>query len=189
MRVERFVERADEKNADVGWLAGHENETSGSMLDYNPSSRLGGEHRLLIAELQVVQPAIEPAGAEQLVVRAPLHHPSRVEHHDLVRVAHGGQTVRDHQHGPLGHEPVDRLLHQPLRLGVQRAGGLVEDQDGRVAEQRPGDRDPLPLAAREPGPALAEQRVVALRQLRDERSALAARAAASTCAGVAPGEP
>ena len=122
-----------------------------------------GERGLLVAELQIVEPAIEAAGAEQLVVRAALHHPARVEHDDLVRVAHGGEPVSDHQHRPLRHEPVDRLLHQPLGLGVERAGGLVEDEDRRVAEERPRDGDPLPLSAREPGAALAEDRVVALR--------------------------
>ena len=52
------------------------------------------------------------------------------------------------------------------RLGrrVDRRGRVVEDQDARVDEQRARDRDPLPLAARERDPALADDRVVALRQ-------------------------
>ena len=91
--------------------------------------------------------------------------PAGVEHDDLVGVAHGGEPVGDHQHGPLLHQAVDRLLHQPLRFGVERAGGLVQDQDRRVAQQRPGDGDPLALAARQPGAPLAQDRVVALREL------------------------
>ena len=45
-------------------------------------------------------------------------------------------------------------------FGIQGAGGLVEDQQARIADQRPGDLQPLPLAAREvPGP-LGDGRVV-----------------------------
>ena len=36
--------------------------------------------------------------------------------------------------------------------GVEVAGRLVEDQDLRLPEQGPGDRQPLPLAARRGSP-------------------------------------
>ena len=39
--------------------------------------------------------------------------------------------------------------------GVERAGGLVEDQDRRVLQQRARDRQPLPLAAGQHAAALA----------------------------------
>ena len=54
-----------------------------------------------------------------------------------------------------------RLLDQPLRLGIEGRGRLVEDQDRRVLEQRAGDRQPLPLAAGQPLSALADRRLVA----------------------------
>ncbi len=63
---------------------------------------------------------------------------------------------------------VERVADQALALGVERAGGLVEDQDARVLEQRARDRHPLLLAAGELHPALAHQRVVALREPGDE---------------------
>ena len=49
--------------------------------------------------------------------------------------------------------------------GVDRAGRVVEQQHPRVGQQRPGERDPLPLAAREGEPLLADDGVIALRQL------------------------
>jgi hypothetical protein len=61
-----------------------------------------------------------------------------------------------------------RLLDFLLGLGIHRRGGLVEDQDARVDQQRAGDGDALALAARQALAALAHQRVVALRQAQDE---------------------
>ena len=39
-----------------------------------------------------------------------------------------------------------RLLNQPFRGRVHAGRGFVEDQDGRVLEQRAGDADALLLA-------------------------------------------
>ena len=47
---------------------------------------------------------------------------------------HGGQAVGDDQGRAAGHRLVQRALDQPLVLGVERAGGLVEQQDRRVRE-------------------------------------------------------
>jgi hypothetical protein len=58
-------------------------------------------------------------------------------------VAHGRETVCDHEGGAAGEQPVDRLLDEPLALRVERAGGLVEDEDLRVLEDRARDRDAL----------------------------------------------
>ena len=55
-----------------------------------------------------------------------------------------------------------------LLRGVDRGGGVVEDQDTRVGEDRAGDRQPLALATRQREAVLAEQRVVAVGQLADE---------------------
>ena len=65
-------------------------------------------------------------------------------------------------------ESIERLLDQPLRLVVERARGLVEEQDRRVLEDGPGDRHALALAARQAHPAVADDRVVALGQGADE---------------------
>jgi hypothetical protein len=51
---------------------------------------------------------------------------------------------------------------------VDRAGGVVEDEDRRIDEQRARDGDALALAAREGVAALADDGVVALRAAHDE---------------------
>ena len=60
-------------------------------------------------------------------------------------------VVGDHDHGDAGVGPdlADEDLHVLLGLHVQRAERLVEQQHLGLAGQRPGDRDPLPLAAGE----------------------------------------
>src|SRR5690606_41755766 len=55
-----------------------------------------------------------------------------------------------------------------LGAGVERGGGLVEDEDARALEERPRDGDALLLAARELEAALADLRLVLLRQRLDE---------------------
>ena len=46
-------------------------------------------------------------------------------------------------------QPVDEVEHLLLVADVERAGGLVEQQDRRGLGQRPGDHHPLALAARQ----------------------------------------
>ena len=55
-----------------------------------------------------------------------------------------------------------------LGLGVEVGGGLVEHDDGRVLEQHPGDGEALLLAAGQPVAPLADERVVAVGQRRDD---------------------
>ncbi len=84
------------------------------------------------------------------------------------QVVHGRdrtQPVRDDQRGPALHQLPQRLLHEGLALGVQRAGRLVEEQDGRVAQDRPGQCDPLTLPAREFDAAFPDHRVEARREV------------------------
>ena len=51
----------------------------------------------------------------------------------------------------------EALLDQPFALAVEVARRLVEDEDPRVGQHGAGDGQPLPLAAAEPHPALADQ--------------------------------
>jgi hypothetical protein len=62
--------------------------------------------------------------------------------------------VSDDQRRASLHQRGKGLLHPVLRFRVQRRRGLVQEQDRRVLEQRPGDGDALPLAARQVGAAL-----------------------------------
>ena len=63
----------------------------------------------------------------------------------------------------------ERPLDAQLRGQVDRRGGLVEDQEARVGDQRPGEGQELALAGREPPAALLDDGVEALGQVLDER--------------------
>ena len=79
-----------------------------------------------------------------------------------------GQPVGDDQRRAALHHLAQRQLDPGLGVRVDRRGGVVQDQDPRVHQQRAGDRDPLALAARERQAALADARVVAVGQVADE---------------------
>ncbi len=113
----------------------------------------------------------EPVGAapfDQFLVGAALDDLAVAEHQDAVGMAHGGQAVGDDQAGAAAHQALERLVDQPLALGIQRGGGLVEQQDARIGENGAGDGDALALAAGKFGAARADEGVIALGQRGDE---------------------
>ena len=58
-------------------------------------------------------------------------------------------------------------LDEPLARGVERRGRLVEDQDARILQEHPGDREPLLLASGHPVATLADDGVVAVGEVDD----------------------
>ncbi len=128
------------------------------------------EHDVALAllGLRPHQPAVRPIAADQLGVPALFDQTAVVEHQDAVGADHARQPVRQDERGAPGGEAIDRLLDHRLVFGVDRGQRLVEDQDRRVAQEGAGDRQPLALAARQHDPALADHRLPALRQRRDE---------------------
>ena len=98
---------------------------------------------------------------EQLIEGAALNHLALVEDEDGIHGAQGGEPVRDANDGAVFREVVDGALHLRLGLRVERGGGFIKHEDGRVAHERAGNGDTLPLAAGEPQAAFAQRRVVA----------------------------
>src|SRR5579884_2071026 len=62
----------------------------------------------------------------------------------------------------------ERHLDPRLRLDVDRAGTVVENQDARVHQQGAGDGNTLLLSTRQVDAALADDRIVAVGQVADE---------------------
>ena len=112
--------------------------------------------------------AVEPVNSHQLVMGALLNDLAVIDHKNLVGMAHGFQPVGDHD---------DRLIVGQFRNGLHQllfifrihiGGCLVQNDDGCVLHNRPGDGDALPFAAGEGRTALTDDGVKAVRQCHDK---------------------
>ena len=72
------------------------------------------------------------------VTTAALPDASVVNHQDPVGGTDGTQTVGHYEAGPARQHRLDGILDKGLRLGVDAAGGLVQNEDLRVRQQDPG---------------------------------------------------
>src|SRR4051794_22505440 len=122
----------------------------------------------LALEVDLVEAAEEGRVASELAFGADGLDPAGVHQHDAIGELERAEAVGDEEGGAVAGEFLDGLADQGLVLDVDGAGGLVEDQDGRVAEHGAGQGDPLALATGEAEPALADDRVVAVGQTCDE---------------------
>ena len=95
-------------------------------------------------------------------MRALVDQAALVEHEDAVGVANGSEAMGDDEGRSPLHQPLEGDMHQPFAFGVEGARRFVEQQDGRILEQRAGNRQPLLLPAREHDAALPHDRIVAL---------------------------
>ena len=83
-------------------------------------------------------------------------------------MAHGGQSVGNHQRRAALHQRGQGLLHQPFGVGVQGRGGFVKNENRRVFVHRAGNRQALALAAGKLHGVVADHGVDALRQGNDK---------------------
>ena len=91
-----------------------------------------------------------------------------VQYDDPVGVHNRADPLGDNQRrdaGGLGFQPFPQ---HPVGLVVEGGEGVVEDIDFRFAGDRPGDREPLLLAAGEVGAALGDRGVYAVEEVIDK---------------------
>ena len=109
-----------------------------------------------------MQIGVTPVQRQQFGVAAALDDASGFQCDDGVALADGRQSVGDDDHGAPCRDGGKVGLDDLLALGIERAGGLIQNQDTRVGYQRAGDGEALALAAREVGAALLDGCVIAL---------------------------
>ena len=107
---------------------------------------------------------IGAAALQQLCMAALLDDVATLHDQDRVRVADGGQTVGDDEARAATPQRPHGPLHQELGSRVNRTGGLVQDEDGGIRDEGPGDGEQLTLAGRDIGGLLLQDRLVALGQ-------------------------
>lgn len=91
-----------------------------------------------------------------------------LEDGDAVGEVEGGAAVGDEEGGPALHDVLQGLVDLVLDAGVHGGGGVVEDEQPRVGEDRAGEGDALALAAGEGEAVLADLGVVAVGEVPDE---------------------
>lgn len=91
----------------------------------------------------LVKAGVYAPKSQQLLVRALLTDAPLVQHQNPHRPLRSREPVGNDQSGAAAGQPFQRLLHYLLAVGVQRAGGLVENQDRRVFQEHPGNGEPL----------------------------------------------
>ncbi len=102
----------------------------------------------------------------------------------------GAEPVRDDEGSAADEQFGERFLDECFALAVERARRFVEDEDGRVLEQRARDGDALALAAAELHSAFTDERAVALGKAAVMNSwQWARREASRISSSVAPGRP
>ena len=79
------------------------------------------------------------------------------------------QPMRNDERRAPADQDVQRLLHLPFRFAVEGRSRFVEQQDRRVLQHRARNGNSLTLAAGQSDAVLADHRIVALRQLANER--------------------
>ena len=76
--------------------------------------------------------------------------------------------ARRENHRPPACDAQQIGAHNRFALRIERAGSLVEDQDPRVVDQRPCDRKPLALSARQVGRTLFDVGLISVGHAFDE---------------------
>ena len=120
------------------------------------------------AHLALNEAAIQAVIPRQMIRRPVLHDSSGLQHDDAVEIAHRRQPMRDGDHGAPAHQAAERFADRFLGFAVERRGGLVEQQDRRVLQERARNGDALALAARQLDAAVADHGRDAVRQRLDE---------------------
>ena len=112
--------------------------------------------------------AVEAVFADEFVVGAFFGDAAVLDDKDLVGVPDRRQAVGDGDDGPAPGELGDGGLDQVLVLRVDAGRGLVQNDDGRVLKDGPGNGNPLFFTAGQGTAALADYRVVTLWQSHDK---------------------
>jgi len=90
---------------------------------------------------------VDPLHRDQLLVGATLHDAGISDHENHIRVADGGQVMRDKHRRPALHQASQRRDNRLLRRRIQIGRRLIQNQNRCIADDGPRNRDALALAA------------------------------------------
>ena len=79
----------------------------------------------------------------------------------------GGSVPREIMKSTPG-QPVERIEQALLRFSIEGARRFVQDKNRRIDQQRPGNREPLPLTNRQRRASFPDHGLIPVRQPLDE---------------------
>src|SRR6185437_11806190 len=127
-----------------------------------------GRDEFLIFVLQAVELVVEPSVRKQLLVGSLLAELALMHYEDRVSALYGGEAVRDEDAGAAGDHAFKSGTHANLCFGVDRTGGLIEDEDTGFVRQRTSEADELLLTGGEGRATLEYGFAEGARQCADE---------------------
>ena len=89
------------------------------------------------------KPGIDTISFQQFLVGALLGYPALIQNHNIVGTHNGLEPVGDDDDGLFRNQSGDRLLNQHLVLGVKGGRCLVQQNNGGILQQSPGNGDSL----------------------------------------------
>jgi hypothetical protein len=89
-------------------------------------------------------------------VRSLLCYSSLIEDNDPVCVMDRGKAMGDDNRSPAFAECPECVDKKPFSLSIEGAGGFIENEDGRILQERAGDRETLAFSARQCDAALTD---------------------------------
>ena len=110
--------------------------------------------------LAFVELVVSPASSIERCVVASFHDTAALNDQDLIGRPNGRKAVSDDQGRAAAHQLTQPVLDEGLGFRIEARGGLVENQDSGIGQDRSGDRYTLALAAGQSYPALADDRFV-----------------------------
>src|SRR5687767_3630026 len=125
-------------------------------------------HIIIICKLQLVEAFVFASVFEQVAMCSGFDDAPSFHYDDLVGPPDGRQSVCDDDRRLVLEQVCESLLNEQFGFSVEGRRSFVKDQNRCVDQHSAGDRDSLPLTAGKKDAALADERVVALRQIVDE---------------------
>ena len=91
-----------------------------------------------------------------------------IQHDNLIRILYGRDTLGNDNLGGIGNLLPESLPDHGVRMGIHRAGGIVQNQDSRLLQQGSGNTETLLLSAGHIAAALLNPGVILLREALDK---------------------
>ncbi|MPN34590.1 hypothetical protein SDC9_182084 [bioreactor metagenome] len=103
------------------------------------------------AHLQLADFPVNRAALQQFLMRSAAEHAAFVQNQNMIGVPDRADTLRDYYLGCLPEIPVKGLSKERIGFIIERAAGVVENQNFRIRRQSTGNQKTLLLSSAQVG--------------------------------------